>query len=52
MAKLGLASGRLAIKPAVRVAGTRMGVVLALLAMEVGAVIIVTAAVLGAKALL
>jgi len=29
-----------------------MGVVLALLAMEVGAVIIVTAAILGAKALL
>src|SRR6478736_6613980 len=53
IAKLGLPSGRLAIKPAVGVAGTRMGVVLALLAMEVGAVIIIiTAAVLGAKALL
>src|SRR5512133_2764485 len=52
IAKLGLPSGRLAIKPAVRVAGTRMSVVLALLAVEVGAVIIVTAAVLGAKALL
>src|ERR1700709_1544225 len=52
VAKLGLPSGRLAIKPAVRVAGTRMGVVLALLAVEVGAIIIVAAAVLGAKALL
>ena len=52
IAKLGLPSGRLAIKPAVRVAGARMSVVLALLAMEVGAVIVVTAAVLGAKALL
>src|SRR6267378_539323 len=52
IAKLGLPSGCLAIKPAVRVAGTRMGVVLALLAMEVGAVIIVAAAVLGAKTLL
>src|SRR3978361_1104106 len=52
IAKLGLPSGRLAIKPAIRVAGTGMGVVLALLAMEVGAVIIVTAAVLWAKALL
>src|SRR6266851_9090366 len=52
IAKLGLSSGRLAIKPAVRVAGTRMSVVLALLAMEVGAVIIVAAAVLGAKTLL
>src|SRR5712672_3055032 len=51
IAKLGLPSGRLAIKPAVRVAGTRMGVVFALLVMEVGAVIIVIAAVL-AKALL
>src|SRR5262245_17066518 len=52
IAKLGLPSGRLAIKPAVRVTGTRMGVVLAPLAVEVGAPIIVTAAVLGAKALL
>src|SRR3954447_3429460 len=52
IAKLGLPSGRLAIKPAVRIAGARMGVVLALLAVEVGAVIIVAAAVLGAKALL
>ena len=52
IAKLGLQSGRLAIKPAVRVAGTRMSVVLALLAVEVGAIIIVTATVLGTKALL
>src|SRR4051812_17206053 len=52
IAELGLPSGRLAIKPAVRVAGTRMGVVLALLAVEVGAVIIVAAAVPGTKALL
>lgn len=52
IAKLGLPPGRLAIKPAVRVAGTRMGVVLALLAVEVGAIIIVATAVLGAKALL
>src|SRR4030081_670882 len=52
IAKLGLPSGRLAIKPAVRVAGTRMGGVLALLAVEVGAIIIVTATVLGTKALL
>src|SRR5882672_2215353 len=49
IAKLGLPSGRLAIEPAVRVAGTRMGVVLALLAVEVGAIIIVATAVLGAK---
>ena len=49
IAKLGLPSARLAIKPAVRVAGTRMGVVLSLLAMEVRAVIIVAAAVLGTK---
>lgn len=46
-----LPSGGLAIKPA-WVAGTPMGVVLALLAMEVRAVIIVTATVLGTKALL
>src|SRR4051794_7787365 len=52
IAKLGLPAGRLAIKPAVRVAGTRMGLVLALLAVEVGAIIIVAAAVLGAKTLL
>jgi hypothetical protein len=52
IAKLGLPSGRLAIKPAVRFAGARMGVVLALLAMEVGAVIIIAAAVLGTKTLL
>src|SRR5271169_4343114 len=52
IAKLGLPSGGLAIKSAVRVAGAGMGVVLALLAMEVRAVIIVTAAVPGAKALL
>src|SRR3981189_936594 len=52
IAKLGLPSGRLAIKPAVRVASARMGVVLALLAVEVRAVVIVTAAVLGAKTLL
>src|SRR4030095_1356589 len=52
IAKLGLPAGRLAIKPAVRVAGTCMGVVLALLAVEVGAIIIVAAAVLGAKNLL
>src|SRR3981189_1495157 len=52
IAKLGLPSGRLAIKPAVRVAGARMGIVLALLAVEVRAVVIVTAAVLGAKTLL
>ena len=52
IAKLGLPSGCLAIKPAVRVAGARMGVVLALLAVEVGAIIIVAATVLGAKAFL
>jgi hypothetical protein len=52
IAKLGLSPGRLAIKPAVWVAGAGMGVVLALLAMEVRAIIIVTAAVLGTKALL
>src|SRR3954454_13907212 len=53
IAKLVLPSGRLAIKPAVRIAGTRMGVILALLAVEVGTVIIiVAAAVLGAKTLL
>src|SRR5712664_551401 len=43
IAKLGLPSGRLAIKPAVRAAGTRMSVVLALLAVEFGAIIIVAA---------
>src|SRR6186997_2506981 len=47
-----LPARRFAIKPAVRVAGTRMGVVLALLAVEVGAIIIVAAAVLGTKTLL
>jgi hypothetical protein len=52
IAKLRLLPGRLAIKSAVWVANTRMGVVLALLAMEVRAVIIVPAAVLGTKALL
>src|SRR5258708_32399218 len=52
IAKLCLPPGGLAIKSAVGVAGTGMGVVLALLAVEVRAVIIVTAAVLGAKALL
>src|SRR5258707_691624 len=52
VAELRLSPGSLAIKPAVWVAGTRMGVVLALLAMEVRAVIIVTATVLGTKALL
>src|SRR5712664_1287100 len=52
IAEFRLPPGCLAVKPAVRVAGTRMGVVLALLAMEVGTVIIVTATVLGAKALL
>src|ERR1700709_2318581 len=52
IAEPGLPSGRLAIKPAVRVAGAGMGVVLALLAVEVGAVIIGAAAILRAKALL
>src|SRR6267154_2202559 len=52
IAELRLPPGRLAIKPAVWVAGTRMGVVLALLAMEVRAVIIVAATVLGTKALM
>src|SRR4029077_1068830 len=52
IAKLRLPPGRLAVKPAVRVAGTRMGVVLALLSMEVRAVIIVAADVLRTKALL
>ena len=52
IAELRLPACRLAIKSAVWVAGTRMGVVLALLAMEVCAVVIVAAAVLGAKALL
>ena len=48
IAKLGLP---FAIKPAIRVAGTRMGVILALLAVEIGAIIVV-AAVLGTKNLL
>src|SRR5664279_2180931 len=48
--ELGLPPGGLAVKTAVGIAGTRMRVVLALLAMEVRAV--VAAAVLGAKALL
>src|SRR5467141_4035601 len=52
IAELRLPPGRLAVKPAVWIAGTRMGVVLALLAMEVSAVVVITAAVLGAKALL
>ena len=52
IAKLRLPSGCLAVKPAVWIAGTCMGVVLALLAMEVRAVIIVTATILGTKALL
>ena len=49
IAKLGLPSRRLAIKPTVRVAGAGMGVVLALLAVEIGTVIIVATAVLGTK---
>src|ERR1017187_6537149 len=52
IAELCLPPGRLAVKPAVWVAGTRVGVVLALLAMEVGAVVVIAAAILGAKALL
>ncbi|WP_247409006.1 hypothetical protein [Bradyrhizobium sp. 150] len=52
IAKLGHPSSRLAIKPGVRIAGTRVGVVLALLAVEVGAVIVVAAAVHGPKTLL
>src|SRR3979490_2378989 len=52
IAEPGLPSGRLAIKPAVRVAGAGMGVVLALLTVKVGTVIIVAAAVPGAKTLL
>ena len=52
IAKLRLLPGGLAIKSAVGVAGTGMGVVLALLTVEVRAVIIVTAAVPRAKALL
>jgi hypothetical protein len=52
IAELRFPPDRLAIKPAVWVAGTGMGVVPAPLAMEVRAVIIVTATVLGAKALL
>src|SRR3954451_17591301 len=51
IAKLGLPSGRFAIKPAVRVAGTRMSVVLALLAVKISA-IIVAAAVPGTQTLL
>src|SRR5258705_4094525 len=51
IAELRFPPGRLAVKPAVWVAGTRMGVVLAFLAMEVLAVII-NAAVLGTKTLL
>jgi len=39
------------MKPAVGVAGTRMSVVLALLAMEVGAAVVAAAAVLGVKTL-
>src|ERR1700733_15840623 len=52
IAKLRLPPGGFAVKPAVGVAGTGMGVVLALLAVEVRAVITVTAAILGTKALL
>ena len=52
IAKLRLPPGGLAIKSAVGVAGTGMGVVLALLTVEVRAVIIVTAAVPGAETLL
>src|SRR5471032_629885 len=49
IAKLRLPPCSFAVKPAVGVAGTGMGVVLALLAVEVRAVIIVTAAILGTK---
>ena len=52
IAELGLPPGGLAVKPAVGIAGARMRVVLALLAVEVRAVVVVAAAVLGAKALL
>src|ERR1700689_1351038 len=52
IAELRLPPGGFAVKPAVGVAGTGMGVILALLAVEVRAVITVAAAVLGAKALL
>lgn len=41
IAKLGLASGSVVIKPAVRVAGPRTGVVIALLTVEVAAIIII-----------
>ena len=52
IAKLRLPPGGFAVKSAVGVAGTGMGVVLAVLAVEVRAVIIVTAAIPGTKALL
>ena len=50
--ELRLAPGGLAVKTAVGIARARMGVVLARLAMEVRAAIVVAAAVLGTKALL
>jgi len=50
--EFGLSPGGLAVKTAVEIAGTRMRVVPALLAMEVCAAVFVAAAVLGAKALL
>src|ERR1700686_4260180 len=52
IAKLRLPPGGLAVKSAVGVAGARVRVVLAFLAVEVGAVIIVAATVLGTKTLL
>src|SRR5271163_3053530 len=50
--ELGLSPRGLAVKPAVGIGRTGMGIVLALLPVEVGAAISVAAAILGAKALL
>ena len=52
IAETGFATSSFAVKPTVGIGCARMGVVLALLAMEVGAAITITAAVFGAEALL
>src|SRR5665213_4269525 len=48
--EFGVPPGGLAVKPAVGIAGTGMRIVLALLAMEVRAIVILAATVLGTKA--
>src|SRR5258707_155853 len=52
IAELRLAAGGLAVKPTIGVSRARMGVILALLAVEVGPAVVIAAAILGTEALL